>query len=160
MVRDLIKDISGKEPSTEVNPDECVAIGAAFQARYRFIEEAVEKAEKERGGEAAAKVKSELLGTLPDIKVRECASKSIGIITLDKEGKERITEMIPEQTKIPFTMEGKFGYAHNDQTSVLAEITEGKGEKRDEVSLIGELLLDNLPPQAQGDAHKGCVYFE
>ena len=37
MIRNLIKEISGKWPPTEVNPDECVAIGAAYQARYESI---------------------------------------------------------------------------------------------------------------------------
>ena len=39
MVRNLVKEMSGKEPSTDVNPDLCVAMGAAFQARYTFIGE-------------------------------------------------------------------------------------------------------------------------
>jgi actin-like ATPase involved in cell morphogenesis/DnaJ-domain-containing protein 1 len=67
MVRSMIEEISGKEPSTDVNPDTCVAIGAAYQAAYRnrvhpsgckccedyFIKRRAEEKERSKeGGEA------------------------------------------------------------------------------------------------------------
>lgn len=146
MVRNLIKEISGKEPSTEVNPDQCVAIGAAYQARYRFVEEEVLKVKEQKGEKEAEKTKRALLGSLPDIKVKECTAKSLGIIVLDEE----VVEMIPEQSDIPFKMEGDFVYAYDHQTTVRAEVTEGKGKKKEEVSVIGEVTLDNLPPRPKG----------
>ena len=157
MVRNLIKGMGGKEPSTEVNPDQCVAIGAAYQARYRFIEEEVLKTKEQKGEAEAEKVKKELRGSLPEITVKECVAKSIGIIILDEQGKELVQEMIPEQTEIPFTVEGHFGYAYDNQTSVRAEVTEGKGDVRDKVSVIGKVLLDNLPPRPKG-THLRVIY--
>lgn len=150
MVRSMIKQISGKEPSTDINPDHCVAVGAAFQARYRVVEEQVIKVKEEKGEKEAEKVKKVLLGGLPDVKIKECVSKSLGIIVLNDDGKEVVAEMIPEMTEIPCRLEADFGYAHDDQTAIRAEITEGQGTIRDEVSIVGELLLENLPPRRKG----------
>jgi molecular chaperone DnaK len=150
MIRDMITEISGKEPSTDVNPDQCVAIGAAYQAWYRFIEDESVKTREEKGEDEAKRVERELRGSLPNIKVKECVSKSLGIIVLDKEGNEVVEEMIPEQTAIPFSVEGDFAYYYDNQTSVRAEVTEGKGHVRDEVSVMGELLLDDLPARHKG----------
>ena len=150
MVRNMIKEISNKEPSTEVNPDQCVAIGAAYEAKYRYIQNEVEKILLKDGENEANKAKRMLLGSLPDISVKENVAKSLGIITLpDKDGKE-IVEMIPEQSEIPISIEKNFEYAYDDQTSILAEITEGVGNKREEVSKVGHLLVENLPPRPKG----------
>lgn len=155
MVRNLVKEISGKEPSTDVNPDQCVAIGAAYQARYRFVEEEVEKVREKQGEKEADKIKRKLLGALPDIKVTECVAKSLGTVVLSDDGqRDEIVEMIPEQTKIPCTKEGDFCYAYDNQIAIREEITEGVGRCKDEVSIVGELLLDGLQPRKKGDPIK------
>jgi len=159
MIRNMIKEISGKEPSTDLNPDQCVAIGAAYQARYRFLEDEVEKVREKKGEVEAEKAKRELLGSLPDIKIKESVPKSIGIIILDEKGNEAVKEMIPEQTGIPYRVEEDFGYAYDNMTSVMAEVTEGKGYVRDEVCVIGKILLENLPPRPKGTPIKvGYTY--
>jgi molecular chaperone DnaK len=150
MVRTMMKEISGKEPSTDVNPDQCVAIGAAYQAKYRFVEEVVKKEEEQNGEEEAEKVKKELLGSLPDIRIKESVAKSIGLIVVPDETGKEVNEMIPELTEIPFKVDGDFGYAYDNQISVKAEVTEGKGDFRDEVRVVGEILLENLPPRPKG----------
>ena len=150
MVRSLVKEISGKDPSTEVNPDQCVAVGAAFQARYGFIDKVVDEVAAEKGEKEAEKVRKNLLGRLPPITVKECVAKPIGIIVLDENKSECVLEMIPEQADIPFREEGAFGYAYDNMTSVKVEVTEGKGKKRDQVSIIGEIVLENLPPRPEG----------
>jgi molecular chaperone DnaK len=148
MIKDMIKKISGKEPTTDVNPDLCVAIGAALQAKYRYIDDVIEKVEKEKGKEAARKEKKKLLRGLPDIKVKECVAKSIGIIVVGEDGKTLVVdEMIPEQTTIPFTVEREFGYAEDNQTSVCVKVTEGRGKTPDEVDIIGKTQLNDLPPR-------------
>lgn len=154
MVRTMVKEISGKEPSTDVNPDYCVALGAALQARYRIIEEEVEKVKETKGEKEAEKIKKTLLGGLPDVKITECVAKSLGIIVLNDAGKEVVVEMIPEQTQIPCTVEQYFSYAYDNQTALHAEITEGQGDVRDDVSIVGELLLKDLPLKQKGDPIK------
>ena len=41
-------------------------------------------------------------------------------------------------------------YAYDDMTAVRVEVTEGVGASRDEVTVIGEVILDNLPPRPRG----------
>ncbi len=160
MVRGMIKEISGKEPSTELNPDECVAVGAALQAKYEYIHSEVDKVKEAKGEVAAEKVKKYLLGSLHDIEIKECVAKSIGIITINNEGKEVVTEMIPEQSNIPCTIiEENFEYAHDNQTAIYAEITEGKGDVRDEVCIVGTLLSENLPPRKKGTPIKVIITY-
>ena len=154
MVRNLVKEISGKEPSTEVNPDQCVAIGAAFQARYQHIRNIIDEIKETKGEKEAEKTKKVLLRGLPEIRVTEAVSKSIGIITVPDETGKEIVEMIPEQTPIPYTVEEDFCYASDNQTAIHAEITEGIGERRDQVIVIGELRLDGLPARKKGDPIK------
>ncbi len=154
MIRNLIEEISGKKPSLEVNPDECVAIGAAYQARYRYIEDQIEKIVIEKGEKEAEQAKKILLGALPDIKIKECVSKSLGVIVMaDNTGRE-ISELIPEQSDIPFTVEGEYTYAYNNQTGIELNITEGTGKTKEDVVIVGTVLLKNLPPRKKGDPIK------
>ncbi len=155
MVKNLIKEISGIEPSADVNPDTCVAIGAAYQAKYRYISDEVKKIIATEGEKAGEILKRTLLGNLRDIEVTECVAKSLGIVVVD----DRIVEMIPEQTKIPFTFEGDFGYAYDNQTAIKAEITEGKGDFKDEVAVIGEVVLEDLPPRPKDTPIKVIFTF-
>lgn len=74
----------------------------------------------------------------------------MGVIVLDDKGKEIVVEMIAEQTKIPCSIDGDFTYAYDNMTAVRVEITEGIGNVRDEVNIVGELLLENLPPRRKG----------
>jgi len=150
MISHMIREISRKAPSTDVNPDHCVAIGAAYWAWYRFIEEQSAKTTEEMGKDEGKRVERELRGSLPSIRVQECVAKSLGIIVLDKTGNEMVEEMIPEQTPIPFTADGDFAYYYDNQTSIRAEITEGKGRVRGDVKVIGQLLLNDLPPRPKG----------
>ena len=46
---------------------------------------------------------------------------------------------------------------NDNQTSVRTEVTEGKGDVRDKVSVIGKVLLDNLPPRPKG-THLRVIY--
>jgi len=150
MIRNMIKEISSKEPSTDVNPDQCVAIGSAYEARFSYIENEVKKVEQQKGKDAAEIANRELRGSLPEIDWEESVAKSIGIIVLDENGDEVVQEMIKEQTFIPVSVEDEFGYAHDNQTSVKAEVTEGRGHIRDDVRVIGNVILENLPPRQKG----------
>lgn len=150
MVRDLVKKISGKTPSTKVNPDLCVAIGAAYQARFRFIAEMIEKI-RITDGDRAADDAANTSGISKPIKVVECVAKSLGVITHDADLKEFVFEMIPEQKIIPFKKSDEFYYIEDRQTGVKVEITEGQGQIRDDVTVIGVVELKNLPARKKGD---------
>ena len=63
---------------------------------------------------------------------------------------ERTVELIPEGTPLPTEKRGRFAYAYDNMTAVRVEITEGHGATRDEVTVIGEVILDHLPPRPRG----------
>jgi molecular chaperone DnaK len=154
MVIKMIRDISCKEPSTGVNPDQCVAIGAAYQAKYRFVEDEVLRIQEIHGDQAADKARIQLMQTLPDIKIYECVSHSLGTDVLAENGMIGISEIIPEQSPIPTTKEEYYTYSSDDQTSLTSLITEGKGEYLEYVTTVGEVILDNLPPRKKGASIK------
>jgi len=155
MIRNLVKEMSGKEPSANVNPDHCVAIGAAWKAFLDQTEQIVEEVREQKGDKEAEKTKKTILGYLPPIEVTESVAKSLGVIALNKNGKEAVFKMIQEQTKIPcVTEDDRFVYAEDNQTSLRVRVTEGEGEDPNEINIIANIFLDNLPPRRKGSPIK------
>ncbi len=87
---------------------------------------------------------------LPGVRFTDVASHPLGIVVLDAQLKERIVTLIPEFTPLPCEKRGRFAYAYDNMTAVRVEVTEGRGEARDEVMVIGEVVLDQLPPRPRG----------
>jgi molecular chaperone DnaK len=87
---------------------------------------------------------------LPGVRITDVASHPLGIVALDASLRERIVTLIPEFTPLPCEKRGRFAYAYDNMTAVRVEVTEGRGESRDEVQVIGEIVLDNLPPRPRG----------
>ena len=180
MIQQMLRRLSGKEPVSGVNPDECVALGAALAAvfRHRPKHPAIQTwrrslAAKARpsmpgpgSGQDASTLNSEIGdGTathsteaptsrippgLPGVRITDVASHPLGIVVLDATLKERIVILIPQYTPLPCEKRGRFAYAYDSMTAVRVEITEGVGERRDEVMVVGEVILDNLPPRPRG----------
>lgn len=185
MVQNMLRRLSGKEPAPGVNPDECVALGAALAGvfRHRPMHPAIQQY---RAAMVAGRGTSELEiqdpisdvpeltrtlptvpveGTddaeaptpgpgpvrgLPGVRITDVVTHSLGIVVLDGSLKERIVNLIPESTPLPCEKRGRFAYAYDNMTAVRVEVTEGQGESRDEVVVIGEVVLDNLPPRPRG----------
>jgi molecular chaperone DnaK len=204
MIRNLLVRLSGKEPAEGVNPDECVALGAALAGVFRHRPDhpaltggPKKKKKKKRrpvpqpeqreprgaviglayGGHAAKKVGSGLPpeepvpetaeaedavgedeeGELADdfvgltgVEIEDATTHPLGIIVLDKQRNERVVELIPESTRLPYEFRGRFAYAYENMTAVRVEVTEGTGEYRDEVTVIGKVELTGLPPRPRG----------
>jgi len=87
---------------------------------------------------------------LPAVEIEDATTHPLGIIVLDKQRKERVVELIPEATKLPYEFRGRFAYAYENMTAVRVEVTEGTGEYRDEVTVIGKVELTGLPPRPRG----------
>jgi hypothetical protein len=196
MVQAMITRLSGRAPSPGVNPDECVATGAALAGvfRHRPNHPAIElwrsvsrqsrsgrsdvtsartsgfRPKSERpssiatppppaprrnaavfalaeGGSIAAE---QVAGALPDVHFTDVASHPLGIVVLDRTLKERVVPLIPQYTALPCERKGRFAYAYDGMTAVRVEVTEGHGQTRDEVQVIGEVILDDLPPRPKG----------
>jgi molecular chaperone DnaK len=84
------------------------------------------------------------------VEMAHIAPRSIGIVALDRNRRERVVELIPEGAELPYRFRGRFVYAYPNMTAVRVEITEGFGIHRDHVDIIGVVELKNLPPRPRG----------
>ena len=170
MVRRLIQRLAGKPPSDEVNPDQCVALGAALAGVFRHRPEQVADVAppiaKRRNTpvvpDEGANIQLEVgvrdtsTGTpVPgpnreEVTIEDASTHPLGIVVLDQQRNERVVELIPEGTLLPHEYRGRFAYAYENMRAVRVEVTEGVGSARDEVTVIGKVELTGLPPRPRG----------
>ena len=180
MIQDEMARRSGMRPNAELNPDECVAMGAALAGVYRHRRDhpafagaakALDLPEAEPDEQASittqdidpegpslveaslqrpALAAPSLSRGLPGLTITDIATHPLGIIVLDANLRERIVELIPEASALPTEKRGRFAYAYDNMTAVRVQITEGHGNSRDEVMVIGDVILDRLPPRPRG----------
>jgi molecular chaperone DnaK len=131
-VRELIKDFFGKNPRTDVHPDEAVALGAAVQA----------------GLKSGALSGSGLVAT-------DVAPFSMGIAVL-KEWKGLALRpggfhaIIPRNTTIPVTRSDRFYTTADGQTAASIEIYQGESEWVKNNHRLGEFVLEGIPVNTAG----------
>ncbi|MCX7110170.1 MAG: molecular chaperone DnaK [Proteobacteria bacterium] len=120
-VQDKIRELIGKEPHQDINPDEVVAIGAAIQAGV-------------------------LQGEVKDILLLDVASLSLGIET--KGGV--FTRLIERNTSIPTRKTQTFTTAGDDQPTVEIHVLQGESEMAAFNKSLGTIMLIDLPPARRG----------
>ncbi len=120
-VVDAVKGITGKEPSKDINPDECVAVGAAIQ-----------------GGVLGGDVKGLLLLDVTPL--------SLGIET---EG-GICNKIIERNTTIPTKKSRIYSTAADNQTSVTINVLQGEREMAAYNKSLGRFELSNIPPAPRG----------
>jgi molecular chaperone DnaK len=154
-VSEMVKRISGKEPDTSINPDECVAMGAAYYHAMLKVQTA--KKAEEAGQPVPEAIVGQLdglpeqvIGMLDGITVQNVNSHSLGIIIIMDDGKFKNHIMIPAQTPIPAEAKGPFKTALNNQTTVHIKVTEGESADPEDVHIVGECVVSGLPPRPKG----------
>ncbi len=121
MVQELIKKELGKEPSREVNPDECVAMGAAIQ-----------------GGV--------LTGEVNDIVLLDVTPLSLGLETLGGV----MTVLIDRNTTIPTSKKQVFSTAADSQPAVDIHILQGERPMATDNKTLGRFQLSGIPAAPRG----------
>ncbi len=120
-VQDAVKKFCGKDPFKGINPDECVAIGAAIQ-----------------GGV--------LGGEVHDLLLLDVTPLSLGIATLGG----ICTKIIDRNTTIPVKKSQVFSTAADGQTSVEIHVLQGERERAQDNTTLGRFSLDGIAPAPRG----------
>ena len=120
-VQDKVKELFGREPRKDVNPDEAVAVGAAIQGQV-------------------------LAGDRKDVLLLDVTPLSLGIETLGGV----MTKMITKNTTIPTKFAQTFSTADDNQPAVTIKVYQGEREIASANKMLGEFNLEGIPPAARG----------
>ncbi|MDR2665195.1 MAG: molecular chaperone DnaK [Oscillospiraceae bacterium] len=120
-VQDAVRRITGKDPFRGINPDECVAVGAAIQAGV-------------------------LGGDVEGILLLDVTPLSLGIETLGGV----FTKLIERNTTIPSKKSQVFSTAADNQTSVEVNVLQGEREMAQYNKSLGRFHLDGIAPARRG----------
>lgn len=120
-VQELVQKFTGKEPFKGINPDECVAMGAAIQAGV-------------------------LGGDVKGIVLLDVTPLSLGIETLGGV----FTKLIERNTTIPTKKSQIFSTAADGQTSVEVHVLQGEREMAAYNKTLGRFILDGIAPAPRG----------
>ena len=120
-VQEAVKNFTGKEPSKGVNPDECVAMGAAIQAGV-------------------------LTGEVKDVLLLDVTPLSLGIETLGGIA----TPLIERNTTIPTRKSQIFSTAADGQTSVEIHVVQGERQMAADNKTLGRFTLSGIAPAPRG----------
>ena len=120
-VQESIRKFLGKEPHKGINPDECVAIGAAIQAGV-------------------------LAGEVKDVLLLDVTPLSLGIETLGGVS----TKLIERNTTIPTSKSQIFSTAADGQTTVEINVLQGERAMAADNKSLGRFTLTGIPPAPRG----------
>ena len=123
VAQEKVKQLTGKEPSKNLNPDECVALGAAVQGG------------KMSGEEGASDV------LLLDVTPLTLSIETLGGVA---------TPLIKRNTTIPTRMSQVFSTAADNQTAVDIHVVQGEREFAKDNKTLGQFRLDGILPAQRG----------
>lgn len=122
-VQRLVKNVTNKEPYHDINPEECVAQGAAIQAGIKR-------------------------GKLDELVVVDVAPFTLGIET---EG-GKFSPIIQRNTSVPCSRKSIYKTTMDVQTEALVHVLQGEGSRSDENSSLGEFILQGITPAPKGES--------
>jgi molecular chaperone DnaK len=122
-VQRLVKNFTGKDPYKDINPEECVAIGAAIQAGIKR-------------------------GHLEELVVVDVAPFTLGIET---EG-GKFSPIIPRNTSVPCSRKSIYKTTMDEQTEALIHVLQGESPRAADDSSLGEFVLKGITPGMRGES--------
>ncbi|HIM41176.1 MAG TPA: molecular chaperone DnaK [Methylophaga aminisulfidivorans] len=120
-VQEAVKEMFGKEPRRDVNPDEAVAVGAAIQAAV-------------------------LSGDVKDVLLLDVTPLSLGIETMGGV----MTKLVEKNTTIPTKANQVFSTAEDNQPAVTIHVLQGEREMASANKSLGRFDLADIPPAPRG----------
>ncbi|MEL6349364.1 MAG: Hsp70 family protein, partial [Myxococcota bacterium] len=139
MVGRLIREMFNKEPARDINPDECVAMGAAL---------------------TAALDSASLAGEEPpiDIRTHDVAGHSLGMVVY-KEGRLHNTSIIRRNSRIPCEhTRDYFVTTHDGQTVMDLWLIQGENPDPMECNVLGHFEFYGIPPRQAGQSRLAVTY--
>ena len=138
VVEQMLREVTGREPSRDLMPERAVAEGAAIHAAIL----------QARHGEGTSKVADAVQKRLNSVRTSDVNSHSLGIKISDPSDKSRKINhiMIPRNTPVPHSVNQRFGTNQAGQSRVHVEILEGDAVDPAACELIGDFRVFNLPP--------------
>jgi len=121
LIFETVKKVFAREPHKGVDPDECVAVGAAIQAGV-------------------------LSGEVKDLLLLDVTPLTLGIETLGSV----MTPLIEKNTTIPTSKSQTFSTAADNQTSVEVHVLQGERSMAGDNRTLGRFILDGIPPAPRG----------
>jgi molecular chaperone DnaK (HSP70) len=87
---------------------------------------------------------------IPAVEIQDASTHPLGVVALGEDLEPMVVKLIPAATTIPCERRGRFAYAYDGMTAVQVEICEGYGNTPEEVTIIGKVILADLPPRPRG----------
>ena len=124
-IRSMLKEYFGKEPKTDINPDEAVAYGASIQAA--------------------------ILSNVKDDKLKQLVLLDVAPLSLGIETSGGLmANLIDRNTVIPVTRESTFSTYSDNQPDVTINVYEGERKFTENNNLLGTFTLTDIPPMSRG----------
>jgi len=121
LVRKMVENRMKQKPSADINPDECVALGAAVQAGL-------------------------ITGQVRELVLSDIISHSLGTETVG----DTFDVLIPRHSFIPTSVSQDYTTVVEDQSRVRINVLEGESKKASENVRLGTFILDDIPPGPPG----------
>lgn len=166
-IQESLREMSGKQLSMDINPDEAVAMGAAYYAvslianQNRKNENSTETDKLETALMQTLHMKEEAVKRIADTQITDVNSHSLGILAEDSNGMQRNWIILPRNTPIPAeAFSDDFETICDNQQSLLLQVTQGEDENPDFITVIGKTELRLKPHPANSPIRVVLCYDE